>query len=208
VPGRRRLDGEAWQITTAHFTERFGLFVIIALGESIILTGATIAGLELTTTVVAALVAAFLGTAALWWLYFTSVAGLSERALAEAPDRILLARDTYTYGHAPIVAGIILSAVGNELVIAHPTEELSAAALVTVVAGPLLFLLAQAWLRLRITRQLSPRRLGGAAACVLVGVVGLAVDALAVGSLLVLVLVGVAIADRIAGARRAAAMAS
>jgi low temperature requirement protein LtrA len=203
VPGLRRLRGEDWVISTAHFTERFGLFVIIALGESIILTGATTAGLELTAPVVTAFVVAFLGTAALWWLYFTSVARLAEQFLETAPDRVLLARDTYTYGHALVVAGIIVTAVGDEIVIAHPTDELSTAELMTVVAGPVLYLLAQAWFRFRITRQPSPRRLGGALACVLAGFVGLTVDALVVGALLVSVLVGVAVADRIAGARRA-----
>ncbi len=93
VPGRPRLAGSAWEVGTRHFTERFGLFVIIALGESIVLTGATTAELELDTATVAAFAAAFLGTAALWWLYFTSIAHLSEQRLAQAADRTILARD-------------------------------------------------------------------------------------------------------------------
>jgi low temperature requirement protein LtrA len=72
----------------------------------------------------------------LWWLYFTSIAGLAERALAQAEYRTLLARDAYTYGHVLIIAGIIVTAVGDELVIRHPTEELPTAKLTAVVAGP------------------------------------------------------------------------
>src|SRR5918995_876720 len=75
VPGRRRLVGGTWEIGTEHLTERFGLFVIIALGESIVITGATTAELELDTATVGAFSAAFLGTAALWWLYFARPAG-------------------------------------------------------------------------------------------------------------------------------------
>jgi low temperature requirement protein LtrA len=174
IPGRPSLGGGTWEVGTGHFTERFGLFVIIALGESIVLTGATTAELELDTATIAALAGAFLGTAALWWLYFTSIAGLAERALAQAADRTLMARDAYTYGHVLIVAGIILTAVGDELVIAHPTEDLPTGELIAVVAGPALYLLAQAWLRLRMTGDVSGRRLGGVLACTGVGLAGAA----------------------------------
>jgi len=204
VPGRRRLAaGETWELGTGHFAERFGLFVIIALGESIVIIGATTADLELDAATVAAFCGAFLGTAALWWLYFTSIARLSERALAQAADRVLLARDAYTYGHALIVAGIILTAVGDELVIAHPAEELPTGELVAVVAGPALYLLAQAALRLRMTGGISSRRISGALACVAIGLLGTVLSALVVGLLLLAALVGVIVADRIVGARRA-----
>lgn len=203
IPGRPRLASGTWDVGTGHFAERFGLFVIIALGESIVLIGATTAQLDLDPATVAAFAGAFLGTAALWWLYFTSIAGLAERELAQAANRDLLARDAYAYGHVLIIAGIILTAVGDELVIAHPTDELPAAELVTVCAGPALYLLAQAFLRLRMTGGISKRRLAGALACVGVGLIGTALPALAVGFLLVAVLVGVVVADRVAAARRA-----
>jgi low temperature requirement protein LtrA len=203
VPGRPRLAGGSWEVGSGHFAERFQAFVIIALGESIVLIGATTAELRLDPATVAAFGGAFLGTAALWWLYFTSIAGLSERALAQAEDRTLLARDAYTYGHVLIIAGIILTAVGDELVIAHPREELPTPQLIAVVAGPALYLLAQAGLRLRMTGAISSRRVTGALACVAVGFVGTAVSAPVVGGLLVVVLVGVIVADRIAASRRA-----
>ncbi|MGH2953680.1 MAG: low temperature requirement protein A [Solirubrobacterales bacterium] len=202
-PGRGRASPEVWHVGTAHFTERFGLFVIIALGESIVITGATTAELELNTARIAAFGGAFLGTAALWWLYFSSIAGRAEQALARSEHRTLLARDVYTYGHILIIAGIILTAVGDELVIAHPTDELSESELTAVVAGPTLYLLAQAALRLRITGQLSARRLSGAAGCVAVGLLAADAPALVVGALLLAVLVAVVVADQIVIARRA-----
>ena len=123
VPWRPRIAPEAWDVGTEHFAERFQLFVIIALGESIVVTGATTSQLELTPARVIAFAIAFLGSAALWWLYFDFVATLAERALERAERRTLLARDAYTYLHIVIIAGILLSAVGDEIVIAHPTTS-------------------------------------------------------------------------------------
>jgi len=202
VPGRPRLAPEAWEIGTEHFSERFQLFIIIALGETIVITGATTSELELTSATVAAFAVAFLTTAALWWLYFNLVAAISERRLAQAEARVLLARDAYTYLHVVLVAGILLNAVGDELVIAHPTEELSGAELAATVGGPALYLLAHVLLRLRMSGTLATRRLLGAAACVVVGLVGSALSALVVAALLLAVLVAVIVGDQLAGVHR------
>lgn len=104
VPGFPRLAEAAWSLTARHFTERFGLFVIIALGESIVLIGATTSGLTLDAATLGAFALAFLETAALWWLYFNTVAGMIERRLAAAQNPIRLARDAFTYLHVAIVA--------------------------------------------------------------------------------------------------------
>jgi low temperature requirement protein LtrA len=202
LPWRPRLTPEAWEVGTEHFAERFQLFIIIALGESIVITGATTGDLELTAARVAAFALAFLATAALWWIYFSVVATIAQRRLEEAENRTLLARDAYTYLHAMIVAGILLSAVGDELVIAHPTGELTDAQLAAVVCGPALYLLAHVALRLRITRKISGRRLAGALACLAVGAIGTAAPALVVAGLLVGVLVAVIAADHVAVSRR------
>ncbi|MGI8861010.1 MAG: low temperature requirement protein A, partial [Rubrobacteraceae bacterium] len=124
IPGMRRMESANWSVGTEHFAERFGLFIILALGESIVLTGATTSELDLTPARIAAFVMAFLGAAAIWWLYFTSVARLGEHYLAVSENRTTLARDGYTFLHVLFVAGIILSAVGDELVIAHPMKVL------------------------------------------------------------------------------------
>ena len=202
LPGRPRLASATWDVETAHFAERFQLFMIIALGESIVLTGATTAELDLDSARVVAFGLAFLGTAALWWLYFNYVARIAERRLELAPDRTRLARDAYTYLHVLMVAGVIVSAVGNELVIAHPTDELPDGEIAVVAAGPAIYLLAHALFRLRMAGTVSWKRLGGALACVAVAGVGLFTPALALAALLVAVLVVVIGAEHIAAARR------
>jgi low temperature requirement protein LtrA len=100
-----------WEIDAGHFAERFQLFVIIVLGESIVLSGAAATERELTSSVVVALCFAFLSAVAMWWLYFGQVATSALRRMAadEAPGRV--GRDAYTYLHLPIIAGILLAAV-------------------------------------------------------------------------------------------------
>jgi low temperature requirement protein LtrA len=204
APGRRRLAPESWDVETTHFAERFQLFVIIALGESIVLIGATTSGLEIDAARLAALVLAFAAAAALWWLYFDYVAPIAQRRLELASNRTVLARDGYTYLHAVMIAGIICSAVGDELVIAHPTDVLPAAEVVVVVAGPAMYLLGHVLFRLRMAGTLSWKRFTGALACIAVGGAGAAVPGIALAALLVGVLVGVIAAERIAEARRRA----
>jgi low temperature requirement protein LtrA len=202
VPGRRRLDGQAWNVETSHFAERFQLFIIIALGESIVVTGATTSGLELDTARVAAFALAFLSTAAFWWLYFDFVASIAKRRLELAEESTRLARDGYTYLHVVLVAGIIVSAVGDEIVIAHPLDRLPAPELVALAAGPAIYLLGHALFRLRMAGSISWRRLTGAIACALAGLVGLIAPALVIAALLVAVLAAVIASERIAGRRR------
>jgi low temperature requirement protein LtrA len=130
-----------WQIDPGHFAERFQLFVIIVLGESIVVTGATASEVGLTVAVVVALGLAFVSSVSLWWLYFGHAASAAVRRIAadETPGRV--GRDAYTYLHLPVVAGILLTAVGDELVIAHPDEELGTAGALVTLGGPALFLL-------------------------------------------------------------------
>jgi low temperature requirement protein LtrA len=200
VPGMAPAAPESWIIGTSHFAERFGLFVIIALGESIILTGATAAKLDIDAPVLISLVIAFIGTAALWWLYFSSTAARVEKALSESDNPVLLARDAFTYGHALIIAGIILVAVGDEIVIAHPTEELGTAELLTVVAGPVFYLAAQMALKWRMVGGTSPRRMVGIGVCLAIGLIGwLGAPAMLVAGLLVAVLVAIAMRDEMSG---------
>jgi len=203
VPGRPVLDGQAWDVETSHFAERFQLFIIIALGESIVVTGATTSNLELNPARFAAFGLAFLSTAAFWWLYFDFVAPIAQRRLQLAEESTTLARDGYTYLHVVLVAGIIVTAVGDELVIAHPLDRLPASELVALVAGPAIYLLGHVLFRLRMAGSVSWKRLGGAVACVLSGLVGLMAPALVVAALLVGVLAAVIALEQVAGRRRA-----
>jgi low temperature requirement protein LtrA len=203
-PVQGRSETSEWEIESAHFSERFQLFIIIALGESIVVTGATASGFDITVARGTAIAVAFLGSAALWWLYFDYVARISQVRLDQADDRGRLARDAYTYLHIPMIAGIIVTAVGDELVIAHPEEELSGTELAAVVGGPALYLLGHVGFRLRMAGTLSGKRLGAAAALCAVGAVGVVLPALATAALALGVLVALIVAELVSGARRRA----
>jgi low temperature requirement protein LtrA len=198
VPGRRHLHPDAWVVETSHFSERFGLFIIIALGESIVVTGATTSELGLDRQTLVAFGAAFLTTAAMWWLYFTGVAKIAELRLAHAADRTAMARDAYTYLHVVLVAAIVVSAVGDELVIAHPGEPLGDTEMAVVVGGPALYLLAHTLFRLRVSGTTGWRRPLGAAVCCVLGLLLGDADALTVSLLVVVVLVAVIAGDQYA----------
>ncbi|HEX2497390.1 MAG: low temperature requirement protein A [Actinomycetes bacterium] len=132
-----------WEINGRHFAERFQLFVIIALGESIVLTGVTASDTGLGGAHVVALGLAFLGSTALWWLYFGHVGGAVADAIGRSTaDQVgRMGRDVYTYLHLPIIAGIVLVAVGDELAVAHPDGSLHWAGALVSLGGPALYLL-------------------------------------------------------------------
>ena len=109
-----------WFVEGGHMAERCAGFIIIALGESIVVTGATFADLTWTTEVVAAFLSAFVGALAMWWIYFHKGAEAGSELISNSSEPGRLARLAYTYLHLPIVAGIILSAVADDLVLQHP----------------------------------------------------------------------------------------
>ena len=203
IPGAERLSLDVWEVASEHFAERFQLFIIIALGESIVITGATTSGLELDAATLTALVVAFLGSASFWWLYFNRGAGFAARALERSERRTELARDLYTYMHIPLVAAIILFAIGDEIVIAHPGDQLATAELLTLAAGPALFLTTLSLMRLRATGTPNRRRLIAAAAIAAIAVVGQSLPALALSALILAVLIAVLAIDEFAFRHRA-----
>ena len=140
VPGLGRSSTTDWNVEGNHFAERCGLFVIIALGESLLVTGATFSGLEWTVSTSAAMAAAFVTAVAMWWLYFDATAEAGANLIAHSDDPGRVARLAYTYIHLPIVAGVIITAVGDEIVLAHPTGDTELNAALTIVGGPALFL--------------------------------------------------------------------
>ncbi|HEX6390985.1 MAG TPA: low temperature requirement protein A [Solirubrobacteraceae bacterium] len=167
LPGRGRATTTDWDIEGGHFAERCQLFIIIALGESIVVTGATASAAGLTSTVVLCLVVAFAQTAALWWLYFGTTADDARETMSTCDDPGRLARDAYTYLHLPIVAGIIATAVGNDLLIAHPRDAPGDVGVAMILGGPALYLLGVSLFRRRMTRKLSPSRVAAAAVLIL-----------------------------------------
>jgi low temperature requirement protein LtrA len=188
TPGLGRMELTSFPVEGGHFAERFQAFIIIALGESIVVTGATAADVGLSATVVVALAIAFLETAALWWLYFGEAAVHSRQLMREVDDPTTLARDAYTYLHLPIVAGIILSAVGDDLVLAHPHDPLTTAGAIVVLGAPILYLAGELAFRYRMVRTQNRKRLVAIAALALLGLLaghvsGLLTSALVAGLL-------------------------
>ena len=129
-----------WTIEGGHMAERCALFIIIALGESIVVIGATFAELTWTTENVLAFVSAFVGSLAMWWIYFHVGAEAGSEQLSKSSEPGRLARLAYTYLHMPIVAGIIVSAVADELVLKHPGGHSDLKTVISGIGGPLLFL--------------------------------------------------------------------
>ncbi len=123
------MSGAAYdfRVQPGHFAERHGLFVILAVGESIVAIGLTAVELDRSLEVAIALGASFLGAVAIWWLYFGRFAGRAEEALraTHGATRTTMARDLYTMGHYPIVFGVVLYAVVAEEVVSHPGERLT-----------------------------------------------------------------------------------
>ncbi len=192
TPGLGSSRFEEWTIEGAHFAERFQLFIIIALGESIVVTGATASDAGADGATIAALTVCFLGSAALWWLYFDRIAGYAQAHLANAGDDAgQLGRDAYTYLHVPIVAGIVLTAVGDELVIAHPGHHASVFESFAIVGGPAVYLLGHLLFRFRMIKRTSKPWTVALIVLVALAVMGavfeLALVTLAVAAILVLV---------------------
>ncbi len=140
VPGMGASSTADWSIDPEHMAERCGLFVIIALGESIIVTGATFADLPWSLEVCLAFGSALVATVGMWWVYFVLSAEAATEAFAHHKDPGAVARAAYTFGHLPIVAGIIVTAVSDELVLAHPLGHISAVTLAVTLIGPAIFL--------------------------------------------------------------------
>jgi low temperature requirement protein LtrA len=130
-----------WAVEGGHMAERCAGFIIIALGESIVVTGATFADLRWTTETVSAFASAFIGALAMWWIYFHKGAEAGSELISRSSEPGRLARLAYTYLHMPIVAGIILSAVADQLVLTHPAEHSDPKTVLSAIGGPLLFLI-------------------------------------------------------------------
>lgn len=161
VPGLGRSHTGDWTVEGHHLSERLSLFTIIALGESILVMGATAAGLDWTWENAAALGVAFLGSVAMWWIYFSAAAGAATERIAGANDPGRIARLAYTYVHIIPVAGIIVTAVGDEWVLHHPLGHTDPKIALAVLGGPALYLLGVGLFKLAVFGKVSPSRLTG-----------------------------------------------
>jgi low temperature requirement protein LtrA len=181
---------EGWKLSPGHFAERHGLIVIIALGESIVAIGVGAEhGLDAGVVIGAMLGIAI--AAALWWLYFDVVALVAERRLHnahEGRERNEIARDSFSYLHLPMVAGIVLIALGLKKTLGDVHEPLKLVPAVALLGGTALYLLAHTAFRWRNVHRLSLQRVVGAAvSCALIPL-ALEIDALISLALVVVLL--------------------
>lgn len=195
VPGLGRSTTREWTIAGHHLAERCQLFVILSLGESILVTGATFGDLAWTPDVVAAFALAFLGSVGLWWVYFSRAAEDSAHSIEASADPGRLGRSAYTYLHVPIVAGVIVAAVGDGIAISDPSAAVGAAGAAVILAGPALFLTGHALFTRAVFGRFPPVHL--LAAAVLVALVPFAagISGLAATTVSTLAVAGVATWD-------------
>lgn len=153
-----------FRVSPGHFAERHSLFVIIALGESIVAIGVGAAGAHRDAALAGTVLLAFVGVGTLWWAYFDFVAGALERALTRrtGADRGHVSRDVFTYAHLPLVAGIVLFAVAAKKVVAHGGEPLSGPGRFALGASIVAVVLGFGAGRYRLIRKLAPERIAAA----------------------------------------------
>ncbi len=144
VPGLGRSSTADWNVDGGHLAERCSQFVIIALGESVLVTGSSFAETLRQPTALLAFISAFIGSVAMWWIYFDLGAERGSRAIRQSDDPGRTARVAYTYLHLLIVAGIIVCAVADELTLRHPQQRTDVITAAVLIGGPALYLLGNA----------------------------------------------------------------
>jgi low temperature requirement protein LtrA len=188
--------GQGWAVAPEHFAERYGLIILIALGESVVAIGVA-ANFVLNAKELLAAALGMITVSALWWLYF-DVGALFVRGrfgATRGADRARLARDAYAYLHLPLVGGIVLFAFGLEATLSRPGERLQTVPAVALCGGAALYLLAHVAVLRRSTRRLFRRRTWGTAALVVLIPAALYAPALAALALVTAVCLGVAGAE-------------
>lgn len=160
---RERLRG-LQRVAVAHFAERYGLFVIICLGESIVAIGLGAHGRPIDAELLAVAVFGVLITVGLWWTYFDSFAATAEERLRRHDDPVLAAADAYSYLHLIVIAGIIVFAVGMRAAVLSTGHPLAEAARLALCGGVAIYLLGHAAVRLRLVADASPAKLLAAGA--------------------------------------------
>jgi low temperature requirement protein LtrA len=198
TPGLSRSTTEEWTVEGGHVAERCQLFVILALGESILVTGTTFGEIETSVATVAAFVVAFLGSAALWWIYFARAAEAAREVFASSEDPGRIARSAYTYFHLPMIAGIIAVAAADEFIVGHPGDRGTTASVALTIGGTALFVAGQAFFKWAVFGLLPWSRAVAIAALAGLMPVGFALPTLALSSAAALIVVALAAWDALA----------
>ena len=209
TPGLGRSRTSDWTIEGGHFAERCQAFILIALGESIVIIGAALTeDKSVTAASVTSFVVAFAGSVALWWLYFDQSAEAAAEKIARSDDPGRLGRSAYHLIHPVMVAGIIVSAAADQKVLSDPGRTASTAAAWMILGGPALFLAGHAAFKLVVWRFVSWPRLAGIAGLALLALAADAIPALALAACAAALVTAVAATDRLPWLPRPAGLPS
>lgn len=192
VPGLGRSKPSDWDVSGAHMAERCALFVIICLGEAILVSGRTFSELPVSGLTGIVFVTGFIGTVAMWWLYFRFGHGRAAHRIEHEATPGALARQAFTYGHIPILAGIIVHAVAVEFMFSHPHETGDFGIAAAVLGGSGLFLIGNLWFKGATSGQLPLSHLAGLVLLILLAFVVPFIAIYLMGILATLVLIVVA----------------
>ncbi len=190
VPVYGPSDVEAWNVSGSHMAERCALFVIICLGETILISGRTLSDHHTDLQSLAAFATVFAWICLLWWIYFRFGHSRASHVIEHAEngrDAGLLARSVFTYAHIPVVTGIILCAVAAEFVLAHPLDQAEIKYSAAIFGGPAVFLIGNIWVKGAVSRRLPLSHLAG------LGLLGVAWLGLGSATLLILGIAAAAI---------------
>jgi low temperature requirement protein LtrA len=199
TPGLGRSHTSDWTIEGGHFAERCQGFILIALGESIVIIGATLTSKPVSATDVAAFTVGFVGAVALWWLYFDQSAEAAAAKIARSDDPGRLGRSAYHLIHPVMVAGIIVAAAADQKVLSDPAVTASTAAAWMILGGPALFLAGHAAFKLVVWHYLSWTRIAGIAVLAVLGLAARVIPELGLAACAAGVVVAVAASDRVPG---------
>ena len=197
APGLGRSRTADWTIEGSHIAERCQAFILIALGESIVIIGATLTKESHATAIaIAAFIVAFAGSVALWWLYFDRSADASTEVVRSSSDPGRLGRSAYHMIHPVMVAGIIVAAAGDQQMLDHPSSTAHGPDAWLILGGPALFVAGHAAFKYVMWRTIPWTRLAGAAVLALLALLAPVIPEIALAACAVVVVAAVAATDR------------
>jgi low temperature requirement protein LtrA len=201
VPGVGRVKIASWDVSGPHIAERTALFVLIALGEGLLVTGFAFVAMESSPDGVIAMIAAFVTAASAWWIYFDHGERIGAEAIEAADEPGRLVRTAYTWIHLAIIGGIVLMSVGDKEALGHAHAHSFSATIVTL-GGPLLFLIGTALFRRVLERRWATAQVAGIAGILVLAALAGPLDALAESVAVALLLVAVAAGETVGRVRR------
>ena len=192
IPGLKAPGVDDWDVSGPHIAERSALFVIIAVGESFLVTGFAFVDQEASALGIFGLFLAFVNGVAMWWLYFDHGEQAGSKAIAASSEPGRIARLAYTYVHAVIIAAIVLTSVADKSLLEHPEGAMTLPAAVIIIGGPSCYLVGLLLFRWIVTRTLLVSHLVGLGLLALTGVAATVLTPLGLGAVTSVVLVTVA----------------